>query len=278
MNKKKVLTEVGIFAILLTVSVIILAPVYWMVVTSIRPPNDIYKKSLIPSQITLSNYVEIFSNKPLRQFHIYILNSTIVAVSVMCISLIIGSLAGYSLVFFSYKGRELASAYILFAYVFPGFVLMVPIYSIFTSLGLKNTYLGLILAHLIWNVPFSTWMLRGYFMGIPKDLIDSAMVDGCTHLTILLRIVLPIAAPGLVTAAIFSFVGSWDEMLYALLLMDKEEMLTLPIGILRFAFGEAYHWGPLMAAAVISALPPAILYTLIQRYLMKGLLAGAVKG
>ena len=115
-------------------------------------------------------------------------------------------------------------------------------------------------------------------MGIPKDLIDSAMVDGCGHLSALFRIVLPVTAPGLVTVAIFSFVGSWDSLLFPLLLITTEDMLTLPIGIMRFAFGEAYHWGPLMAAAVICTLPPAILYSLVQKYLVKGLLAGAVKG
>jgi multiple sugar transport system permease protein len=271
-------TRIFIYLILAVVAAIILLPVYWMVIASVRTPNDLYSKSLIPSEITLSNYIEIFSNKPLRQFHIYIRNSLIVALSVMCICIVVASLAGYSLVFISYRGKDVFSSFILFGYVFPGFILMVPIYTIFLSLNLINTYYGLILADLIGAIPFSTWMLRGYMMGIPKDLIDSAMVDGCGHLSALFRVVLPVTAPGLVTVAIFSFVGSWDSLLFPLLLITTEDMLTLPIGIMRFAFGEAYHWGPLMAAAVICTLPPAILYSLVQKYLVKGLLAGAVKG
>lgn len=270
--------KICIYFALLVMAVAILLPIYWMVIASVRTSNDLYTKSLIPSEITLSNYIEIFSNKPLRQFHIYIKNSLIIALSVMCISIIVASLAGYSLVFLSYKGKDMFSSFILFAYVFPGFILMVPIYTIFLSFNLINSYFGIILADLIGAIPFSTWMLRGYMMGIPKDLIDSAMVDGCGHLSALLRIVLPVTAPGLVTVAIFSFVGSWDSLLFPLLLITTEDMLTLPIGIMRFAFGEAYHWGPLMAASVICALPPAILYALVQKYLVKGLLAGAVKG
>ncbi|MEM3756640.1 MAG: carbohydrate ABC transporter permease, partial [Candidatus Bathyarchaeia archaeon] len=204
--------------------------------------------------------------------------SLIVSLSVMCIAVALGSLAAYSLVFIYYRGKDLASSFILFAYVFPGFVLMVPIYMIFSSLGLKNTYLGLILADLIGAVPFATWMLRGYFMGIPAELVDSAKVDGCSHISILFRIILPVAAPGVVTAAIFSFVSSWGSLLFPLLLIEGERLLTLPLGIMRFAFGEAYHWGPLMAAAIISAIPPTVLYGIVQKYLAKGLLAGAVKG
>jgi len=277
-NLVKIIGSIGICIAIFIVLIVVLVPVYWMVITAIRPEIDIYRRTFFPADITLDHFIEIFSNKPLRQFHVYITNSLIVSLSVMCISIILGSLAAYSLVFIYYRGKDLASSFILFAYVFPGFILMVPIYMIFRSLGLTNTYLGLILADLIGAVPFATWMLRGYFIGIPADLVDSAKVDGCSHLSILFRIILPVAAPGVVTAAVFSFVSSWGSLLFPLLLIEGERLLTLPLGIMRFAFGEAYHWGPLMAAAIISALPPTILYGLVQKYLVKGLLAGAVKG
>ncbi|MEM1507863.1 MAG: carbohydrate ABC transporter permease [Candidatus Bathyarchaeia archaeon] len=280
MNKtvSKIFATVGVCIAVFVILVVVLVPIYWMVITAIRPEIDIYRRTFFPEGLTLDHFIEIFSNKPLRQFHIYITNSLIVSLSVMCIAVALGSLAAYSLVFIYYRGKDLASSFILFAYVFPGFVLMVPIYMIFSSLGLKNTYLGLILADLIGAVPFATWMLRGYFMGIPADLVDSAKVDGCSHISILFRIILPVAAPGVVTAAIFSFVSSWGSLLFPLLLIEGERLLTLPLGIMRFAFGEAYHWGPLMAAAIISAIPPTVLYGIVQKYLVKGLLAGAVKG
>ncbi|MEM3591128.1 MAG: carbohydrate ABC transporter permease [Candidatus Bathyarchaeia archaeon] len=280
MNKtvSKIFATVSVCIAVFVILVVVLVPVYWMAITAIRPEIDIYRRTFFPEGLTLDHFIEIFSNKPLRQFHIYITNSLIVSLSVMCIAVALGSLAAYSLVFIYYRGKDLASSFILFAYVFPGFVLMVPIYMIFSSLGLKNTYLGLILADLIGAVPFATWMLRGYFMGIPADLVDSAKVDGCSHISILFRIILPVAAPGVVTAAIFSFVSSWGSLLFPLLLIEGERLLTLPLGIMRFAFGEAYHWGPLMAAAIISAIPPTVLYGIVQKYLVKGLLAGAVKG
>ncbi|MEM1508179.1 MAG: carbohydrate ABC transporter permease [Candidatus Bathyarchaeia archaeon] len=280
MNKiaSKIFATVGVCIAVFVILVVVLVPIYWMVITAIRPEIDIYRRTFFPEGLTLDHFIEIFSNKPLRQFHIYIMNSLIVSLSVMCIAVALGSLAAYSLVFIYYRGKDLASSFILFAYVFPGFVLMVPIYIIFSSLGLKNTYLGLILADLIGAVPFATWMLRGYFMGIPADLVDSAKVDGCNHISILFRIILPVAAPGVVTAAIFSFVSAWGSLLFPLLLIEGERLLTLPLGIMRFAFGEAYHWGPLMAAAIISAIPPTVLYGIVQKYLVKGLLAGAVKG
>lgn len=264
--------------------VFVFIPIYWALTTSLKPDSDIQKGTLGLSGFTLSHYSNIFQEAlvwgsfmgtnvtlPLR-------NSIIVALATTVVSLFVGALAAYGLTMLPIRGRDFISMYVLFAYVFPPFILIVPLSILLKRLGLLDTLTGLGLSHLIITVPFVTWMIRGYFMTIPGELRQAALVDGCSELGALGRVVLPVAAPGIVTAAIFSFTNSWSELLFALVIVTRNEYFTLPLSATMMAFGDIFRWGELMAIAIVSMIPPTLLYMLIQRYLVKGLMAGAVKG
>jgi ABC-type glycerol-3-phosphate transport system permease component len=260
---------------------------YWVVITSFKPASETQAGklgSLTISSFTLDNYKKILLRNPLWEAYVgkniltSLKNSFIVALSVTAVALIVGPLAGYALAMLSIKGKGLISSYVLFAYIFPPFILMIPLVISLTKMGLVNSLVGVGFAHLIISVPFATWMLRGYFLGVPKDLHDAALIDGCSKVAVLVRIVLPISAPGLVTAAIFAFTQSWSQLLFALVIVNSKELYTLPIVATMLKIGDVYIWGQLMATAIIAAAPPVILYMFIQRYVVRGLMAGAVKG
>jgi multiple sugar transport system permease protein len=185
--------------------------------------------------------------------------------------------AGYSLARIPFKGKGLLSGFILFAYVFPPFILILALYSLLQSLHLHNTLPGLMLLHLIIVVPYCTWALRGYFLSVPKELEDAAMIDGCSRIGALFRVVLPVSAPGVASAGIFSFTLSWGEMLFAMIVLDSYEKFTLPVALRTMVVGDFVRWGDLMAAVIIAVLPPVVFYLLLQRYVVQGLTAGAIK-
>jgi multiple sugar transport system permease protein len=193
------------------------------------------------------------------------------------ITVIVSSLAAYSIVRYRYPGREWISRIILFKYLLPSAMLFVPLYVIVTALGLGNTQQGLILTYLTFTIPFCTWMLMGYFRGMPIELEEQAMVDGCTKIGAMLRILLPLSAPGLVASAIFSFTLAWNEFLLALVITMDQSTMTVPIKLSMMVVGDQYIWGQLMAGAVLASIPVGILYFIGQRFVVQGLAAGAVK-
>jgi ABC-type glycerol-3-phosphate transport system permease component len=193
--------------------------------------------------------------------------------------MVVSSLAGYNLARFVYPGKKFASSLILFAYVFPPFILMVPMTLILKRIGLTDSLFGLSIVHLAYTIPFATYMLSGYFMGIPRELDEAAMVDGCSRFQAFLRITLPLAAPGLVTVAIFSFVLSWGDVIFATVLINDVDKYTLPLHIGFFLYGgEIVDPGALAATTIFAGLVPALLYLTVQRFVRMGIVAGAVKG
>jgi len=170
------------------------------------------------------------------------------------------------------------SGLILFTYVFPGTVLIAPIYLYVKSLGLSNSFAGVIFMELAGILPFISWLLMGYFQELPLEIEESALVDGCNRIQVLLKIVLPISLPGLVTAAIYAFVASWDAFIIPLVILEKRDLWTLPIVLRHMIYGEYIKWGQLNGVAVICAIVPAVLFGIIQKYIVRGLAAGAVKG
>ncbi|MEM2180921.1 MAG: carbohydrate ABC transporter permease [Nitrososphaeria archaeon] len=277
-----ILTLIGITFLLLFVGI----PFYWVFNLSLTPSEEAYSPNLFPTNPTLSNYFDLFNPSKAAEratrfenFAGPLLNSALVAIIVTLSSMFLGSLAAYNLARFNYKGKTYASLYILFAYVFPPFFLMIPLYIVINMLRLGDSLIGLILAHLAYTLPFSTWILRGYFMNLPKDIEDSALVDGCSRFQTLWKIVLPISAPGLVTAAIFSFTLSWDDLIFALVILSSPNNYTLPLAIAFFMQGgEVYAWGELAASTILATIPPVALYLLIQKYVISGLTGGAIKG
>jgi len=261
----------------------IITPLYVMVTTSVKTDTEITRGILGISKITLQHYREVLVKNPAwgaymgTNLLLPLWNSLIVALSVTFVSLIVGLLAAYGLTIIQPKGKDILSAYILFAYIFPPFILVIPLSVILNKVGLLDSLVGVGISHLIITVAFVTWIMKGYFMTIPRELHDAALVDGCSKVGALVRVIVPVSIPGVVPAAIFSFARSWSDLLFALVILTSKESFTLPLAATMMTFGEYYKWGNLMATAVISSIPPVILYMIIQRYLVTGLTAGAVK-
>jgi multiple sugar transport system permease protein len=251
-------------------------PLYWMVTTAIKTNKELYEDfSYIPRQATLENFVRVIVREQLLT---NIRNSFSVAMTTTIITVIVSAMAAFSIVRYRYRGREWIGRLILFKYLLPSAMLFIPLYVIITALGLGNTQQGLMLTYLTFTIPFCTWMLMGYFRSMPVELEEQAMVDGCTKLGALVRVLLPLSAPGLVASAIFSFTLAWNEFLLALVITMDQSTMTVPIKLSMMVVGDQYIWGQLMAGAVLASVPVAILYFIGQRFVVQGLAAGSVKG
>lgn len=259
------------FAVLL-----VLFPIYWMIITSLKLPREIYRvPSLWPKTFTLDNYAKLLSD---GQFLVAIRNSLIVSFTVTFISVIISSFAAYSMVRFRYRFRGLVGRLILFAYLTPSSLLFIPLSIVMAQLHLGNSLFGLIMVYLTFSLPLSTWLLQGYFKGVPREIEEQGLIDGLTRIGVLFRIVLPLSAPGIAAVAIFTFTGAWNELLLALVLITSESQRTAPLALNYLITSDVLPWGPLMAGAVISSLPLMILYFVAQRFMVAGLADGSVKG
>lgn len=266
------------YAVLVFICCIIIFPIYWMVTVSLKTPRDIYRvPSLVPNfhAFTLDNFRTLIIKK---HFLVNIRNSVIVATSSTIISVFISSLCAYSLVRLKYRFQGAIGRLILLAYLTPASLLFIPLSVIVARLQLGNSLHGLIIVYLSFSTPFSTWLLMGYFRGIPADLEEQAMVDGTTRIGALARILLPLSLPGLVAVSIFTFTGAWNELLLALIFINSDDKKTVPVGLQNLITGDTLPWGPIMAGALFSALPVMILYFLAQRWMVQGIAAGAVKG
>lgn len=254
-----------------------LFPFYWMGLTSLRTGKQVYVKEdvLVPRDLTLQNYEFIFTERPTGR---WLRNSVIMAFASSTSAVIIGVLAGYSLVRLKFLGNRSIARGVLFTYLLPTSLLFIPMFILMFNLRLTEGLWGLLLAYLSFNVPFCTWLILGYFRSIPEELEDAARIDGCTRLGVLARIVLPLAAPGIVTAFIFGFTNSWNEFLYAVVLVNRRELMTLPTGLGSYMLGDVFLWGPLMATAFITTLPPVLLFIVVQRFVVAGMTLGSVKG
>lgn len=267
---------VAIYATLFFVVVVIAFPVYWMVTISLKIPRDIYRTpALWPDFVTSDNYRVLIQEK---DYLTNIKNSLIVAGSVTFVSLFISSFAAYSIVRFKYRFKGLIGRLILFAYLTPVSLLFIPLSIIVARLHLGNSLFGLIVVYLTFSIPLSTWLLSGYFRGVPAELEEQAMVDGSGRLGALFRILIPLSAPGLVAVAIFTFTGAWNELLLALIFITSEDKRTVPLGLNYLITGDVFLWGPIMAGAVLSSLPVIILYFMAQRFMVAGMTSGSVKG
>jgi multiple sugar transport system permease protein len=254
-----------------------LAPLYWMLATSLKENSEIYGNAVTfwPSKPTLDNYRILFEE---TNFLTYFRNSLIVAAATTFLSLIIAALGAYALTRLKFPGRRFFASALVYTYLMPSSLLFIPLLIIIRGVGLQNTLEGLVFSYLGFTVPFCTWLLMGYFMSIPIELEESAMIDGCSRLGVLFRIVVPLTLPALAVVAFFSFTLSWNEFIYASVLVADVDVRTIPTGIPNFVVEDVFFWGPMMASTLISSLPPLIVYFLFQRFLITGLTLGAVKG
>lgn len=265
------------YTVLIGVSLFSLAPILWAVLTSFKREEDIITTHIqyVPQHFTLVNYSKLWRRSGFAHL---IGNSAIVAVMTVTICLLLGSFAAYSISRNRFAGRSQLLLFFLVSRMFPVVLLLIPFFIMLRRVGLLDTHLGLALAYSSFLLPLTVWMLKGFFDAIPTDLEDSARIDGCTRIGTLFRIILPLARPGLAATAIFVAVSAWNEFLLALMLTTSQGSRTWPVG-LQLLVGEfQLPWGQLCAGGVISIVPIIIFFSLIQKSLIRGLTAGAVKG
>lgn len=265
------------YGAILVMVVLVGFPFYWMVVTSLKGPTEIFAPvpRFWPESPTLQNYRHVLTATP---FPRYLMNSLVVSTATMAISVLIAVHAGYALSRFRFRGHRVIQISILLAQMFPPVLLIIPLFNMMKSLHLVNTYPSLVITYCAVALPFSIWMLKGYFDSIPVQLEEAALVDGCTRLQALFRVVIPAATPGIAATALFAFIIAWQEYLFALTLTKSATMRTLTVGISMFLGFREVLWGQLMAAAVMVTLPVVVFFMYLQKYLVHGLTMGSVKG
>jgi multiple sugar transport system permease protein len=258
-------------------TIFILFPIAYLVSTSLKRPEEVFLTPIkwIPPHPILDNYLEILRA---GKFLIYLSNSFIIASSTTIIVLPIAIFAAYSFSKLLTKFRKLFLYFFLLTQMFPAVLIMVPIYIIFKDLNLINTRFALIIAYTTLSFPFSTLLMKGFFDSISRDLEEAAMVDGCSRIGAIVRVSIPLVAPGLAACGIYSFILAWDEYLYALTLTHSEDMRTLTVGITSYMGEFIFRWELIAASAIIMILPTVILFAYLQKYMVQGLTAGAIKG
>ncbi len=265
------------YAFLSTLLVIVLFPFFWMTITSFK--NEDQMRSLVsmfwPSPFVTDNYRQLLGK---TDFLFWYKNSIVVAVSSTLAATAVGTIGAYALARLRFLGRAFMSSAVLITYLVPPSILFIPLYAQIRNLGLADSLAGLIAAYPSFTVPFVTWLLMGYFESIPEELEESAMIDGATRFGAFYRVVLPLAAPGLLAAGLYAFTQAWNEFLYALVFITDVKLRTLPVGLSTFITGDVYGWGYLMAGAVLTTLPVIAAYIYLQKYMVEGLTAGSVKG
>lgn len=251
-------------------------PIYWMIVSSLRTPQDLFSRpTLWPREVSLESYRNLLdvTDYP-QQFR----NSILVALAVVAITLVASVIIAYAVTRFRVPFKMLIIGSMLYAYMFPPMLLAIPLYGIFVSLGLADSLFALVIAHCTLTLPLGVWLLWGFFKSMPFELEEAAMVDGCTRLGSFLRVVLPLSLPGIVTVAVFSFLLSWTDYAYALVMISSDTQKTLPVGLASMVGSFELRWGEVMAGATLIALPLFLMFTLLSRYFIQGLAAGATKG
>jgi multiple sugar transport system permease protein len=253
-------------------------PLLWMLSVSFKGPQELVAlhPHLIPSQPTFQNYVDAIRQNGLLHAA---WNSVKVSSVTAILTVVIGLPAAYVLA----RQRGLISkvglGWILLSQMFPLILIVIPLFLVLKDLHLVNTHAGLVLVYVVWTLPFALWMLQSYVRGIPKDLEEAALVDGASRLTVLRTVIVPLLAPGLVVTALFAFVTAWNEFFFALVLLDSPSKVTLPLRLVQFVGIEGIvRLGPLAASALVATLPSLVIFAVIQRWLTRGLMSGAVKG
>lgn len=265
------------YGVLLVYVAVALFPLYWLVKVSITPNDILYKQGtdLLPSRVSFEHYATVIGKS---DFLLFFRNSIIVSGVTAIASTVLAMASGYAFSRFAFKGKLWIVGLMLVTQMFPLVIVITPIFSIFGTLGLTNSLTGLIIIYTAFNIPFATFLMQSFFDGIPKDLEEAAMIDGATRFKAFVQIIAPLTLPGIVATAGFCFTGAWGEILFALLLNSSASASTFPVGLLLYSTRATIEYGPMMAAGVLALIPVCIFFFLIQRYLVQGLTAGAVKG
>jgi len=272
--RAKVIWSVIAWAVVLAV----VFPLIWMLVTSIKPQSELFSipPTLAPETITFEHYIRLLTETPFLR---YFRNSVVLAVTTTLAVIVLGTLGAYSLVRFKYRGRQALATLVLFTYLMPSVVLIIPLYLMMVKLGLANTLASLVIAYTSFALPYALWLLRSFMQGIPEDLESAALIDGASRMGAFVDVILPQALPGIVSTALFTFILCWNEYLFALVLVNSDSVRPLTAGTMNMLI-TAFNidWSLLMAASVMMSLPLIVIFTFLQGTLTKGFGAGAVKG
>ena len=266
-----------VYSLLLVAATVILFPIFWMTSSSLKPSSELFARDLtmLPIQWTLENYRNVWVN---TKFPIYFWNSfKVAALSTIC-SVLIAMYAAYAIARIEFFGRYTYGLVLLITQMFPHILLVIPLYLLIQRMGMLNTHFALFLAYTAFSLPFTVWLLRGFFEAIPAELEEAAEIDGASMLTTFHKIILPLAGPGLAAVTIFSFIRAWNEFLFALVFLSSRDLFTMPIGLASFQEEFTFRWDLIMAGAGIITLPVLLLFLLMQRFIVQGLLGGALKG
>ena len=276
MTKKKVAGGILRYVFLITLSLFILVPVLWMVSTAFKTEAETYSPNpiWIPSTISLESFKKFFG---LYNFGTMTWNSLITCIGSVLICTAFSCLAGYGVTRFKFRGKKTFMGFLLVTQMFPSVMLVVPFYSVLTKYHLTNSLLGLIIVYAATNIAFSTWMMTSYFKTIPVELDEAARVDGASSFTIFRKIILPLVIPGIAAVAIFVLINGWNEYMYSSVLIAKDSLKTLTVGIVSLNTQNQVHWNDMMAASTMSCIPLIILFMCFQKYFIAGMTSGAVK-
>ena len=250
-------------------------PFMWMILASVKTNKEIYQDfTFFPKEVYFGHYQALMGGK----FGIWMKNSTLIAGVATLLSIVLGSLAAYAITRLRFAGRRVIAVGLIFTYLVPTSLLFIPLFQVVARLDLVDTLTALMLVYPTFTLPFCTWMLTSYFRSIPEELEEAALIDGCTRLGVLMRIVLPLSAPALVVVCLFSFTQAWNEFIFALVMTNSVAARTVTVGLTQMLGEDVFYWGKMMAGSLITALPPVIMYTLAQRLVIRGLTLGGVKG
>lgn len=275
-NILKYIEKVVVYALLITVALMVLVPVSWIVLSSLQEGNSLFSSTFIPKKLTFKHYIELFKE---TDFLLWYWNTFKIAIANMCISLVITTLTAYVFSRYNFRGKKTTLVSVLVLQMFPSFLAMTAIFILLSKLNLLDTHLGLILVYSAGQVPYNSWLVKGYFDGIPKTLDEAARVDGAGHLTIFVRIIMPLARPILVLIAITNFMGPWFDFIFPNLVLRSQDKRTLAMGIFNWiTTGANDNFTMFAAGAILVAVPITILFLILQKHIVKGLSAGAVKG
>ncbi len=271
-----IVTKSASYFVLILMTFMIIVPIIWMMSTSFKGDDVIYNTpiEIIPSNPTLDGYRQVWTTHPFLK---YLENSLLVVSTATILAVSVSTFAGYGISRFKFRGRGFYLSFLLATQLFPSIMLLIPYYKIFMTAGLINNLLGIVIVYVSFTIPFCTWMMRGYFSGISKELDQAAAIDGASKIRTFRSVILPVSLPGVAATAIYAFISGWNEYTFAMVFLDSDMNKTVSLGIGQLVGEYKTSWNQLMAGSFFALIPMALIFIFFNRYLVSGLTAGAVK-